>query len=104
MQVGAILLVDDGKVRLEVKNVGPEFALVEVIAGEALSDRKGVTAPGLTIPTPALTAKDRADLGFRLSKPVSIGSPCPSSRAPPTWPSSRQLVSWAGRAAIPGKD
>ncbi len=70
LRADAILLVDDGKVRLKVKNVGPEFAEVEVIAGEALSDRKGVTAPGLTIPTPALTAKDRVDLEFALKAGV----------------------------------
>jgi len=66
LKPGAILLVDDGKVRLRVTEAGTDFALVEVTAGEWLSDRKGVAAPGLTIPTPALTTKDRVDLDFAL--------------------------------------
>jgi pyruvate kinase len=66
LKAGADLVLDDGKVRLRVKAAGPDFANVEVVAGEALSDRKGVAAPGVTIPTPAMTAKDRADLDFAL--------------------------------------
>ena len=67
---GSMLFVDDGKVRLKVQKVGADFATVEVIAGEQLSDRKGVAAPGITIPTPALTAKDRVDLDFALRQGV----------------------------------
>ncbi|HEY7852316.1 MAG TPA: pyruvate kinase [Caulobacteraceae bacterium] len=66
LKPGAALILDDGKVRLRVTAAGADFARVEVVAGEALSDRKGVAAPGLTIPVPAMTAKDRADLEFAL--------------------------------------
>jgi pyruvate kinase len=66
LEPGAALILDDGKVRLTVKEAGADFAKVEVVAGEALSDRKGVAAPGLTIPVPAMTAKDRGDLEFAL--------------------------------------
>jgi pyruvate kinase len=100
LRAGAMLLVDDGKVRLKVKSVGPEMALVEVIAGEALSDRKGVTAPGLTIPTPALTAKDRADLEFALKAGVDwVALSFVQSAA--DMAELRQLV--GGRAAILAK-
>ena len=70
LKPGALLLVDDGKVRLEVTQAGADFAVVQVLAGEQLSDRKGVAAPGLVIPTPALTAKDRVDLEFALREGV----------------------------------
>jgi pyruvate kinase len=66
LKPGAALILDDGKVRLKVLDAGPDFAKVEVVAGDALSDRKGVAAPGLTIPVPAMTAKDRTDLDFAL--------------------------------------
>ncbi|HEY2178142.1 MAG TPA: pyruvate kinase [Caulobacteraceae bacterium] len=66
LRPGAVLILDDGKVRLAVKEAGPDFAKVEVVAGEVLSDRKGVAAPGLMIPVPAMTAKDRGDLEFAL--------------------------------------
>lgn len=43
---GAELLLDDGRIRLRVQRCGPDFAETEVIAGSALSDRKGVNVPG----------------------------------------------------------
>jgi len=70
LKAGNLLLVDDGKAHLEVAETGADFAMVRVVAGEQLADRKGVAAPGLTIPTPALTAKDRIDLEFALRQGV----------------------------------
>ncbi|HEV2365860.1 MAG TPA: pyruvate kinase [Caulobacteraceae bacterium] len=66
LRPGQILLLDDGKTTLEVEKVGRGFAMTRVAAGERLSDHKGVAAPGLVIPVPALTVKDRADLDFAL--------------------------------------
>jgi pyruvate kinase len=63
---GAVLLVDDGRVRLAVTRCGPDFAETEVLAGEHLSDHKGVALPGVVIPHPALTQKDHDDLAFAL--------------------------------------
>jgi len=63
---GAELLLDDGKVRLEVLSRGPDHAETRVLAGTALSDRKGVNVPGVALPISALTKKDRADLDFAL--------------------------------------
>jgi pyruvate kinase len=63
---GALLLVDDGKVRLRVRSRGPDHAEVEVVQGEKLSDHKGVSLPGLVIPLSPLTPKDRDDLAYAL--------------------------------------
>ena len=63
---GVEVVLDDGKVRLVVRSAGKGFADVEVVNGEALSDHKGLAVPGATIPVPAMTAKDRADLDFAL--------------------------------------
>ena len=70
LRQGAMVLLDDGKVRLRVKSHGPDFAETEVEAGEALSDHKGLNLPTLSIPIPALTDKDRADLNFALGEGV----------------------------------
>jgi pyruvate kinase len=67
---GAVVLLDDGRVRLRVVKHGPDFADTVVEAGEQLSDRKGLNLPGLTIPIPALTEKDRRDLAFALTQNV----------------------------------
>jgi len=66
LRPGVRLLLDDGKVRLTIVEAGDGVAMAEVIAGEALSDHKGLAVPGVTIPTPALTPKDREDLDFAL--------------------------------------
>jgi pyruvate kinase len=63
---GASLLIDDGKVRLKVLSAGPDFADVEVVDGETLSNHKGVSLPGAVIGLSPLTPKDRDDLAFAL--------------------------------------
>jgi pyruvate kinase len=66
LRPGVEILLDDGKVRLVVREAGVDFADVEVTAGDRLSDHKGIAVPGVTIPTSALTDKDRVDLEFAL--------------------------------------
>jgi len=66
LKPGTRLLLDDGKVRLSILSASDGSAEVEVLAGEALSNNKGLAVPGVTIPVPALTAKDRTDLEFAL--------------------------------------
>lgn len=64
---GADLLLDDGRIRLKVLACTCEHAVTEVIAGGALSDRKGVNVPGVVLPLSALTEKDHRDLQFGLT-------------------------------------
>jgi len=64
---GADLLIDDGRVRLRVETCGPDFAETRVMAGGAVSDRKGVNVPGVVLPLSAMTEKDRADLDYGLT-------------------------------------
>jgi pyruvate kinase len=61
------LLIDDGKIRLRVEAWGTDFAATRVIAGGALSERKGVNVPDVLLPISALTEKDRRDLDFGLT-------------------------------------
>ena len=62
LEPGATLLVNDGKIRLQVGDCGADFANCTVIAGGEISDRKGVNVPDVVLPLAALTEKDRADL------------------------------------------
>jgi pyruvate kinase len=63
---GTEILLNDGRVRLEVEKHGTNFADTIVLAGTELSDRKGVNVPGAVLPLSAITAKDRSDLAFAL--------------------------------------
>jgi pyruvate kinase len=96
----AVLLVDDGKVRLKVRRSGADFADVIVLQGTVLSDRKGVALPGSVIPLAALTAKDRDDLAFALRLGVDWVALSFVQR-PADMAELRQLVT--GRAAVMAK-
>ena len=64
LEPGAHLLVNDGKIKLRVKDCGRDFADCEVIVGGTISNRKGVNVPDVTLPLAALSPKDRKDLEF----------------------------------------
>ncbi|MCK0126954.1 pyruvate kinase [Gelidibacter sp. F2691] len=64
LEPGSTLLVNDGKLRLRVKECGPDFAECLVEVGGTISDRKGVNVPDVVLPLAALSDKDRADLEF----------------------------------------
>ncbi len=64
LEPGAHLLVNDGKIKLRVKDCGADFADCEVIVGGTISNRKGVNVPDVTLPLAALSEKDRKDLEF----------------------------------------
>lgn len=61
---GSTLLVNDGKIRLQVNDCGPDFADCTVTTGGTISNRKGVNVPDVVLPLAALSDKDRADLEF----------------------------------------
>jgi len=70
INAGATLLLDDGKLRLEVIDAGADFAVTRVIVGGPLSSNKGVNVPDVILPVPALSPKDRRDLDFAMTLDV----------------------------------
>jgi pyruvate kinase len=65
---GTSILIDDGKVRLNVLEADERQIVTEVKVGGAVSDNKGVNVPDVVVPIPALTDKDRDDLQFALEQ------------------------------------
>ena len=61
-KLGENLLLNDGRMRVQITKVEPTRLETQVIYGGTLSDRKGVNLPDTMLPIPALTEKDRADL------------------------------------------
>ncbi|MFI8607903.1 pyruvate kinase [Pseudomonas sp. NPDC077649] len=59
---GDILLLDDGRIELEVKRVEATRLLCEVLVGGALSNNKGINRKGGGLSAAALTDKDREDI------------------------------------------
>src|SRR5690625_5485965 len=61
-QAGDLLLLDDGRVVLEVESInGPRVSCVTRIGGP-LSNNKGINRQGGGLSAPALTEKDMADI------------------------------------------
>jgi pyruvate kinase len=66
LQPGMNLLLDDGKLRLQVTAKHSDAIDTVVIAGGELSDRKGVNVPEAVLELSPLTGKDRIDLDYGL--------------------------------------
>ncbi|MEU9592402.1 pyruvate kinase [Streptomyces sp. NPDC048219] len=63
---GERILVDDGKVCLEVTDVDGPRVRTTVIEGGMVSDHKGLNLPGVAVSVPALSKKDEDDLRWAL--------------------------------------
>ncbi|AIV37038.1 pyruvate kinase [Streptomyces sp. MPA0124] len=63
---GERVLVDDGKVCLEVTDVDGPRVRTKVIEGGMVSDHKGLNLPGVAVSVPALSKKDEDDLRWAL--------------------------------------
>ncbi|MYS20665.1 pyruvate kinase [Streptomyces sp. DvalAA-14] len=69
---GERILVDDGRVTLEVTDVEGPRVHTMVIEGGMISDHKGLNLPGVAVSVPALSEKDIRDLrwGLRIGADV----------------------------------
>jgi pyruvate kinase len=63
---GDKVLVDDGRVALEVVRVDGPRVVTKVVEGGRVSDNKGFNLPGAAMSVPALSDKDRDDLRWAL--------------------------------------
>jgi pyruvate kinase len=99
-KAGDNLLLNDGRLRVEITHATPERLTTRVIYGGDLSDRKGVNLPDTIIPIPALTEKDRADLEAAAQQGVDWIALSFVQRAEDVM-EARKLV--AGRAAVMAK-
>jgi pyruvate kinase len=70
VKVGDMILIDDGKIELKVKEVRSEDVLTEVVYGGLLKSRKGINLPFTKVSAPSLTEKDLKDLEFGIKNDV----------------------------------
>ena len=69
---GARLLLDDGRIELEVTSVSAGRLETRVITGGVLESHKGINVPGTALRTSAVTEKDVADLAAGLALGVDM--------------------------------
>jgi pyruvate kinase len=72
VKVGDRLLIDDGKVAIEVAAVDGNDIRCLVIEGGPVSNNKGISLPNVAVSVPALSDKDDADLRFALGLGVDL--------------------------------
>lgn len=69
---GDYLLIDDGKVRVQVESVDGPVVTTKVIVAGPVSNNKGINLPGVAVSVPALSDKDEADLRWGLQAGADI--------------------------------
>lgn len=70
VKVGDMILIDDGKIELKVKEVRGTEVTCTIIYGGPLKSRKGINLPFSKVSAPSLTDKDYEDLEFGLKNNV----------------------------------
>ena len=73
VEPGEPLLLDDGKLRLEVAEVRADEAVCTVVHGGLLTSGKGVNLPRTRLALSALTEKDRADVDWIVDQDAELG-------------------------------
>lgn len=66
VQPGDFLLIDDGKVRVQVVETDGTVVTTKVIVAGPVSNNKGINLPGVAVNVPALSEKDESDLRWGL--------------------------------------
>jgi pyruvate kinase len=70
VKVGEKVMVDDGKIVLEVVSTNEiNEVKLKVLFGEMLSSKKGVNLPDTNVSMPSITEKDMKDIDFILTQP-----------------------------------
>ncbi|RCK61597.1 pyruvate kinase [Microbacterium sorbitolivorans] len=69
---GDFLLIDDGKVRVQVVETDGVTVTTKVVVGGPVSNNKGINLPGVAVNVPALSEKDENDLRWALRKGADI--------------------------------
>ena len=70
VQAGDRLLLDDGRLALEVLTYQGRVVHAKVLVGGTLSSHKGINLPGVKLRIAGFTEKDKADLAFGISQGV----------------------------------
>ena len=71
-RTGDKIMIDDGKVTVEVIEVKGNDVVTKVIQPGAVSNNKGINLPGVAVSVPAMSEKDIADLKWALKAGVDF--------------------------------
>jgi pyruvate kinase len=100
VQPGDMLLLDDGRIQLRVDSRADDALRTTVVDGGPLGEHKGINAPGVELPSGALTPKDAADLAFGVSAGVDFMA-LSFVQTPADLRHARELLRAAGKPDLP---
>ena len=72
VSAGSVILLDDGKMKLQVTHTDGTLVTAEVLVGGMLSSRKRVSLPDIEVNLPSLSDKDRDDIIFGVAQEVDF--------------------------------
>ena len=72
VQIGSYILLDDGLVELQVKDIDKDTGEVkcDILNTGELKNKKGVNLPGVKVNLPGITDKDAADIKFGIKEDI----------------------------------
>lgn len=72
ISIGDYILIDDGKMRLNVIDHKIDYLVVEVMNSGTIKNKKGVNTPGVHVSIPFVSKKDAEDLAFAVKQKVDM--------------------------------
>ncbi len=72
VSVGDSILIDDGRVGLQVSEIDGTDVVCEVVVPGTVSNNKGINLPGVAVSVPALSEKDERDLRWVLGQDIDM--------------------------------
>lgn len=97
---GDRLLLDDGKLELQVESVSGDEIVTRVLVGGPLGEHKGINAPNVPLPAVGITEKDAIDLEFGLALGIDLVG-LSFVQSAEDLRRARQLTERAGRPDVP---
>ncbi len=97
---GSELLLDDGKIQLEIEKADGREIVARVLEGGLLEEHKGINAPGVQLSGDALTPKDVEDLKFGAKLGFDMIALSFVRKADDMW-QARQILTELGAPNIP---
>ena len=100
VRAGDRLLLADGLIELRVESTDGQEITTTVIDGGEIGEHKGINAPGVALPTSAITPKDVDDLKFGVALGVDLVA-VSFVQTPEDMRYARQILAEAGHPEIP---
>ncbi|WP_146551085.1 pyruvate kinase [Rummeliibacillus sp. SL167] len=74
VQVGSVILLDDGLIELHVTGIDQQAGIIHTTVANAgvLKNKKGVNVPGVSVQLPGITEKDAQDILFGIEQKVDF--------------------------------